>query len=95
MWSAQEMKYHIIILDLLAVKLSIQTFTKYRDVKAIPVQVGDIAVLTYLMKMGGGTQNLKMVWLAKEILGISFEVGDHSYYRLPSKRIECISRLGI
>ena len=53
MWSAQEMKYHIIILDLLAVKLSIQTFTKYRDVKAIPVQVGDIAVLTYLMKMGG------------------------------------------
>ena len=53
MWSAQEMKYHIIILDLLAVKLSIQTFTKCRDVKAIPVQVGDIAALTYLMKMGG------------------------------------------
>ena len=66
MWSAQEMKYHINILELLAVKLAIQTFTKYRDVKAIHLQVDNIVALTYLMKMGG-TQNLKMVELAKEI----------------------------
>ena len=66
MWSAQETKYHINILDLLAVKLAIQTFTKYRGVKAIHLQVDNIVALTYLMKMGG-TQNLKMVELAKEI----------------------------
>ena len=60
------MKYHINILELLAVKLAIQTFTKYRDVKAIHLQVDNIVALTYLMKMGG-TQNLKMVELAKEI----------------------------
>ena len=35
MWSAQEMKYYINILGLLAAKLAIQTFTKYRDVKEI------------------------------------------------------------
>ena len=60
------MKYHINILELLAVKLAIQTFTKYRDVKAIHLQVDYIVALTYLMKVGG-TQNLKMVELAKEI----------------------------
>ena len=61
------MKYQINILELLAVKLAIQTFTKYRDVKAIHLQVDNIVALTYLMKMGG-TQNLKMVELAKGIL---------------------------
>ena len=66
MWSAEEMKYHINILELLAVKLAIQTFTKYRDVKAIHLQVDNIVTLTYLMKTRG-TQNLKMVELAKEI----------------------------
>ena len=60
------MIYHINILELLAVKLDMQTFTKYRDVKAIHLQVDNIVALTYLMKMGG-TQNLKMVELAKEI----------------------------
>ena len=53
MWSAQEMKYHINILELLVVKLAIQTFTKYRDVKAINLQIDNIVALTYLMKMGG------------------------------------------
>ena len=28
-------------------------------------------------------------------LGISFEVGDHNYCRIPPKRIECSNRLGI
>ena len=60
------MKYHINILELLAVKLAIQTFTKYRDVKAIHLQVDNVVASTYLMKMGG-TQNLKMEELAKEI----------------------------
>ena len=66
MWSAQEMKYHINILELLTVNLAIQKFTKYSDVKAIHLQVDNIVALTYLMKMGG-IQNLKTVELAKEI----------------------------
>ena len=66
MWSVQEMKYNINILELLAVKLAILTFTKYRDVKEIHLQVDNVVALTYLKKMGG-SQNLKMVELAKEI----------------------------
>ena len=91
MWSTQEMKYQINILELLAVKLAIQTVTKYRDVKAIHLQVENIVVSTYLMQMGD-TQNLKMVELAKEI---SLEVGDHNYCRIPPKRIEFNSSLVI
>ena len=66
MWSAQEMKYHIIILELLAVKPAIQTFTKYRHARAIHLQVGNIVALTNLMKMRI-FQNLKVIELAKEI----------------------------
>ena len=66
MWSSQEMKYRISNLELLAVKLAIQTLTKYRDVKAIHLQVDNIVALTCLMKMRG-TQSLKMIDLAKEI----------------------------
>ena len=65
MWSAQEIKYHINIIELLVVRLAIQTFTKYGDVKAIPLQVDNIVALTCLMKIGG-TQNIKMVELDKE-----------------------------
>ena len=64
MWLAQEMKHHINILELLAVKLAIQAFTKWR--MSIHLQVDNIVVLTYLMKMEG-TQNLKMVELVKTI----------------------------
>ena len=85
MWSAKEMKYHIIILELLAVKLAIQTFTKYRDVKAIHLQVDNVVALTYLKKMGG-SQNLKMVELAKEIWEylLKWEITITAEY-LPSK----------
>ena len=85
MWSAQEMKYHINILELITVKLTIQTFTKYGDVKAIHLQVDNIVALTYLMKMGG-TQNLKMVELAKEIWEYLLKWGiTNTAEHLPSK----------
>ena len=66
MWSALEINIYINIIELLAVKLAIQIFTKYRDVKAIHLQIDNIVALTYLMEMGG-TQNLKMAELAKKI----------------------------
>ena len=66
MWSAQEMKNHINILELLAIKLAIQTFSKTLKHKAIHLQVDNMVALTYLLNMGG-TKNLKLVQLAKEI----------------------------
>ena len=46
------------------------------------------------MKLGS-TQNLKNGRLGQGNLGISFEVGDHNYCRIPPKRIGCSSRLEI
>ena len=63
---AQEMKNHINVLELLAIKLAIQTFSKTLKHKAIHLQVDNMVALTYLLKMGG-TQNLKLVQLTKEI----------------------------
>ena len=61
MWSVKKRKYHINILELLA----IQKFTKYRDAKVVLFQVDNIVALTYLMKIVGN-QNLKMVEAPKE-----------------------------
>ena len=84
------MKYHINILELLALKLVIQTFTKYRDVKAIHLQCKQ-----YIFDENGGYSKFENGWVGQGNLGISFEVGDHSCCRIPPKRIECSSRMGI
>ena len=51
MWSAQEMKNHINVLKLLAIKLAIQTFSKTLKHKVIHLQVDNMVALTYLLKM--------------------------------------------
>ena len=66
MWSVQELKNHENDLELLAIKLAIQTFSKTLKHKVIHLQVDNMVALTYLLKMGG-THNLKLVHLAKEI----------------------------
>ena len=66
MLSAQEMKNHINVLELLAIKLAIQLFSKTLKHKAIHLQVGNMVALTYQLKMGG-IQNLKLVQWEKEI----------------------------
>ena len=93
MWSAQEMKDHINILDLLAVKLAIHTFTKYRDAKAIHLHV-DYTVA--LINLGGkGYSQSENGRGSQGNSGEPFEVRDHNYCRIPHKQVECSSRLGI
>ena len=64
MWSAQEIENHINFLELLALKLAIQTFLKTLKHKAIHLQVNNMVPLTYLLKMGG-KQNLNLVQIAR------------------------------
>ena len=74
-WSAPEMKNHIKVLEYLALKLALQTFSKTLKHKAIHLQADNMLALTYLLKMCvcvcvcvyGGSQNLKLVHSAKEI----------------------------
>ena len=58
-WSAQEMKNHINVLELLPIKLAKQIFSKTWKYKAIHLQVDNMVALTYLLKIRG-TQNLKL-----------------------------------
>ena len=65
-WSSQEQNWHINILELLAVKLPLLTFTKDKAVKSIHFQIDNTTALRYLLKIGG-TKNLKLIELSKEI----------------------------
>ena len=47
------MKNHVNVLELLPIKLAIQTFSKTLTHKAIHLQVNNMVTLTYLFKMGG------------------------------------------
>ena len=60
------LKFWVKNLELLAMKLAIQTFSKTLKQKAIHLPVDNMVALTYLLRMGG-TQNLRLVQLAKEI----------------------------
>ena len=52
MWSTKGMKNHINVLELLAIKLAKQTFSKTFKHKAILLQVANMVALTYLLNMG-------------------------------------------
>ena len=65
-WSEEERTLHINVLQLLAIKLSLFSFTKGKRVKAIHFQIDNKAALSYLLKMGG-TKNENMIRLSKEI----------------------------
>ena len=51
-WSTQEMKNHINVIELSTIKLSIQTFLKSLKHKAIHLQLDNMVALTYLLKNG-------------------------------------------
>ena len=94
MWSAQEMKYRINILELLAVKLAIQTFTKKKRCQSNTSSSRQYCGLNIFDENGRYSKS-ENGRVGQGNLGISFEVGDHNYCRIPPKRIEFNNRLGI
>ena len=65
-WSYQERTKHINVLELIAVKLEILTFTKGKSVTAIYLQMDNMTALSYLVKMRG-TRSPELLQVAKEI----------------------------
>ena len=57
---------HINILELIAVKLAILTFTIGKSVTVIHLQIDNMTALSYLVKMGG-TLSPELLQVAKEI----------------------------
>ena len=65
-WSYQERTKHINILELIAAKLAILTFTKGKSLTAIHLQIDNMTALSYLVKMGE-TRSPELLQVAKEI----------------------------
>ena len=65
-WNQQERRMHIIEMELLALKLVLETFLKAQEIKSLHTQMDKIVTLTYFLKMGD-TKNLQMVCLSKQI----------------------------
>ena len=57
-------------MELIAVKLALQTFLNSKNFTSIHIQMDNIVALTYLKKMVG-KKNQKMIILSKEILETS------------------------
>ena len=66
-WNQQERSLHINELELLALKLSLETFLKAQEIKSLHIQMANIVALTYCLKMRGGHKKLRMVCLCKHI----------------------------
>ncbi|XP_057302862.1 uncharacterized protein LOC130637025 [Hydractinia symbiolongicarpus] len=66
MWSLTEQILHINALELLAIKLALLSFHKTKQFASVHIQTDNMTALSYLLKMGG-TKNLTMIKIAKEI----------------------------
>ena len=65
-WSYQEMTKHINVLELIAVKLAILTFTRRKSITPIYLQIDNITALSYLVKLGG-TRSQQLLQASKKI----------------------------
>ena len=65
-WSKEEKHFHINVLELLALKFAILTFTKNLSHLTIHVQVDNKVALAYLLKMGG-TRSPQLLKISKSI----------------------------
>ena len=73
-WSQVEQKFHINVLELLAIKLALITFTKNLSLKSIHFQIDNTTALSYLLKMGG-TKNHVLIQLSRKIWAILLTKG--------------------
>ena len=65
-WSKKEQQHHINVLELVAVKFAILTFTKNLSNLTIHIQMDNKIALSYLLKMGG-THSLELLKISNSI----------------------------
>ena len=63
-WTQQERRMHINELELLALKMVLETSLKAQEIKSLNMQMVNIVALTFFPKIGGGgTKTLQMICL--------------------------------
>ena len=77
-WSYQERTKHINVLELIAVKLAILTFTKEKSVITIHLELDNTKALLYLVKMGGNSQS-RAATSSQGNMGLSVSQSNSSY----------------
>ena len=94
-WTLKESNLHINVLELLAIKIFLLTFSKIFNLKSVHFQVDNMSALSYLMKMGGGGYaNQGDDSHYQRDLGICIVQRDHAYCRVPAGQIKRQGRLG-
>ena len=91
--SKEDKHFHIHVLELLALKFAILTFSKNLSHLTTQVQVENKIALVLLFKMGGTSSAVSKNQQFN--LELSAITSDHNYCRVPSKQVECKSRLGV
>ena len=97
-WSLQKSNLHINVVELLAIKLALLTFSKMLNLESVHFQINNMSALSCLMKKGGGggggyTKQGDRSYFQRD-LGICIVQRHHTYCRLPAGKIERQSRLG-
>ena len=65
-WSLQKSNLHINVVELLAIKLALLTFSKMFNLESVHFQIDNMSALSCLMKKEG-TQNKEIIATSKEI----------------------------
>ena len=95
LWSKLETMEHINLLDLKATKFALLTFTKiFPQAKIIHLQMENIAVLFYLPKWGGYSQQ-GFVRPSQRNLGLPYSEWDHDYCKVFTRNTQWGSRSSI
>ena len=92
-WSYQERTKHINILELIAVKLAILTFTKGKSVTAIHLQIDNMTAV--LLGKNGGNSQSRTATSSQGNMGLSVSQWNSSYSRVLTKQSEYSGRLAI
>ena len=92
-WSYQERTKHINILEVIAVKLGILTFTKGKSVTAIHLQIDNMTAV--LLGKNGGNSQSRTATSSQGNMGLSVSQWNSSYSRVLTKQSEYSGRLAI
>ena len=81
-------------MELLAVKLALQTFLKSQNFTSIHIQMDNIVALTYLKKIGGNQESENDHTVKRDLGDVNFET-NHDYCGVPNQLTQQSDRVNL